>query len=79
MAGPTLKYFDELDDPNEAGEIIWDGLNLTHIVVVPHIDNEEFGAGCRKSGELVKQADYKTQPITDTQAFLIDGSRMRVI
>ena len=79
VAGPTLKYFDELDDPNEAGEIIWDGLNLTHIVVVPHIDNEEFGAGCRKSGELVKQAGYKTQPITDTQAFLIDGSRMRVI
>lgn len=28
VAGPTLRFFDELDDPKEARELIWDGLNL---------------------------------------------------
>ena len=79
VAGPTLRYFDELDDPAEAGEVIWDGLNLTSIVVVPHVDNADFGEGCRKSGELVKQAGYPTQWITDAQAFLINGDEQRVI
>ena len=79
VAGPTLKFFDELDDPNEAGEIIWDGLNLTDIVVVPHVDNPEFGEGCRKAGEQLKKAGYTTQPITDTQAFLINGDEKTVI
>lgn len=79
VAGPTLRFFDELDDPNEAGEIIWDGLKLTPIVLVPHVDNADFGEGCRKSGELCKLAGYLTQWITDSQAFLIDGDKQQVI
>lgn len=79
VAGPTLRFFDELDDPNEAGEIIWEGLNLTPIVLVPHIDNTDFGEGCRKSGEMCKQAGYPTQWITDAQAFLINGDEQHVI
>jgi peptidase E len=35
VAGPTLRYFDNQDDPNAAEEVIWDGLNLTQTVVVP--------------------------------------------
>jgi|CXWK01.1.fsa_nt_gi dipeptidase E len=79
VAGPTLRFFDNQDDPNEAEEIIWDGLNLTHIVLVPHIDNEEFGEGCRQAGEALKAAGYTTQPITDAQALLINGDHAEVI
>ena len=79
IAGPTLRFFDNQDDPNEAGEIIWDGLNLTPIVVIPHIDNEEFGVGCREAGEALKAAGYTTWPITDAQALLIDGDHVEVI
>ena len=79
VAGPTLRFFDELDDPNEAEDIIWDGLNLTQIVVIPHTDNADFGAGCRKAGEQLKKAGYTTQWITDTQAFMINGDEQRVI
>jgi dipeptidase E len=79
VAGPTLRHFDELDDPNEAGEIIWDGLHLTEIVVVPHVDNADFGEGCRKAGLLLKQEGYTTQEITDAQAFVIDGDKRWVI
>src|SRR5215204_3249009 len=73
VAGPTLRHFDNQDDPNAAGEIIWEGLHLTDVVVVPHVDNAEFGTGCREAGEKLKAEGYPTQFITDAQAFLIDG------
>ncbi|MBK8024177.1 MAG: hypothetical protein IPK19_22770 [Chloroflexi bacterium] len=38
-----------------------------------------FGEGCRKAGELLRQAGYPIQPLTDAQAFLIDGDEQRVI
>jgi dipeptidase E len=79
VAGPTLRFFDELDDPNEAKEVIWEGLNLTQTVVVPHIDNEEFGEGCRKAGEQLQKAGYTIQPLTDSQAFLINENEQQVI
>jgi dipeptidase E len=79
VAGPTLRHFDELDDPNEAGEVIMDGLHLTEIVIVPHVDNADFGEGCRKAGEALKNEGYQTQWITDSQAFLIDGDKQELI
>ncbi len=79
VAGPTLRHFDNQDDPNEAKEIIWEGLNLTPIVLVPHVDNADFGAGCREAGELCKQDGYPTQWITDAQALLINGHEQRVL
>jgi len=63
----------------EAKEIIWEGLNLTPIVLVPHVDNMDFGAGCREAGELCRQDGYPTQWITDAQAFLINGDEQRVV
>jgi dipeptidase E len=79
VAGPTLEFFDELDDPNEADEVIMDGLHLTEIVVVPHVDNAGFGEGCRKAGEALKAAGYTTQWLTDSQALIIDGDKQRVL
>ena len=79
VAGPTLRHFDNQDDPNEAGEVIWEGLRLTDVVVVPHVDNAQFGAGCREAGEKLKAEGYPTQFITDAQALLIDGDQRRVI
>ncbi|MCI0549423.1 MAG: peptidase E [Anaerolineae bacterium] len=79
VAGPTLRFFDNQDDPNEAEEVIWDGLNLTQIVPIPHIDNKEYGAGCREAGEALKAEGYTTQPITDAQALVINGDHFEVI
>lgn len=79
VAGPTLRYFDNQDDPNAAEEVIWEGLHLTETVVVPHVDNADFGAGCRAAGEKLAQEGYVTQWITDAQALLVDGSEQRVI
>jgi peptidase E len=79
VAGPTLRHFDELDDPNAAGTVIWEGLHLTEIVIVPHVDNPEFGAGCRRAGEQLQAEGYTTQPLTDAQAFIINGDEQMLI
>lgn len=79
VAGPTLRYFDNQDDPNAAEEIIWEGLHLTETVVVPHVDNADFGAGCREAGEKLAQEGYVTQWLTDVQALLVNGDEQQVI
>lgn len=79
VAGPTLRHFEELDDPAEAEELIWDGLGLTQTVVVPHIDNPEFREGCRRAGDLCEADRYAVVRITDAEALLIDGDRQRVV
>jgi peptidase E len=45
VAGPTMRPFDELDDPREAEVLIWEGLGLTELVIAPHVDNADFGEG----------------------------------
>jgi peptidase E len=79
VAGPTLRHFDEQDDPAEAEELIWDGLGLTQIVVAPHVDNPDFGEGCRKAGDLCEADGYTVQRVTDAQALVIDGDEHRLV
>jgi len=79
VAGPTLRHFDELDDPAEAEEPIWDGLGLTQIVVAPHVDNADFGEGCRKAGDLCERDGFTVQRVTDAQALVIDGDERRMV
>ena len=61
VAGPTLEHFDTLDDPALAEVPVMDGLGLTQIVVAPHVDNPEFGAGCRAAGDALERAGYTVQ------------------
>ena len=79
VAGPTLRHFDELDDPAEAEHLIWDGLGLTDVVVAPHVDNSEFGEGCLKAGDLCEADGCTVRRLTDSQALVIDGTRTEVV
>lgn len=79
VAGPTLRHFDEQDDPAEAEELIWDGLGLTQIVVAPNVDNPEFGEGCGKAGDLLEAEGYTVRRVADAQTLVIDGPEVRLI
>ena len=79
VAGPTLRHFDELDDPGQAEELIWDGLGLTQIVVAPHVDNSDFGDGCRKAGDACERDGFTVQRVTDAQALVIDGDNHWIV
>lgn len=79
IAGPTLKYFETADDINEAPEVLFDGLNLTDKVVLPHMDNAKY-APIMRGIEYRLQADgYRTISLTDVQALVINGSTEEIV
>ena len=79
VAGPTLQYFDTMDDTNEAPEVILDGLQLTDIVVVPHLDNKDFDEDAKKANQQLKQTGYHTVTLRDDQVMVIKGEERRII
>lgn len=80
VAGPTTRYFNLMsDDPNDAPEVILEGLNLTNIVVIPHLDNKEFAQDAENVNHHLTQAGYRTLLLKDTQALIINGSSHNII
>jgi len=79
VAGPTLKFFEAVDDPNDSPEVVIDGLHLTEVVVVPHMANEKYGPIMEDVERFLREEGYETAPLTDSQALLIDGEKLEVI
>jgi len=79
VAGPTLKYFEDADDPNDSPEVIVEGLHLTDVVVVPHFGNKKYGKAMKKIEALLKNDGYSTATITDEQAVVFDMAKQEII
>jgi peptidase E len=79
VAGPTLKHFEAADDMDAAPELIMDGLRFTDSVVVPHMDNAKFAAIIHGINDRLNADGYKTMPLGDAQAMIVDGKNQRVI
>jgi dipeptidase E len=79
VAGPTLRLFDRFDDPKDAPEAVWDGLGLTNIVTVIHMDNPAFADEMKKINQELLQAGFTTAPLNEAQALMIDGDEQKVI
>lgn len=79
VAGPTLKYFESMDDTGQSPEMILDGMHLTNTVVVPHLDNKEFAEDARIANSHLLHDGYQTVTLRDNEVLLIDGGRCEVI
>jgi dipeptidase E len=79
VAGPTLRFMEHLEDLGVVPDIIPDGLNLTDAVVLPHFDMEMFAEGMRRARHGLEEAGFRTVPLGESQALLIDGSGERVL
>jgi dipeptidase E len=80
VAGPTTQYFDAMgDDPEESPEVIMEGLRLTDVVVVPHLNNKDFSDDAIQTNRLLEEAGYHTQMLTDNQVLVIDGGEQKII
>lgn len=79
VAGPTLKYFEDADDPNDSPEVILDGLHLTETVVVPHVGNEKYGDVMAKIEPLLQAEGFNTIAITDEQAWVFNEDKDMII
>ena len=80
VAGPTTKYFHLMgDDPKDAPQLIEEGLHLTNMVVVPHIDHAAFATGAAKANEALLKAGFKTMALKDDEALVIVGDEFTKI
>jgi dipeptidase E len=79
LAGPTLKEFESIVDPNVVPEIGVEGLQFTESIVIPHFNSPDFEKGARTINKKLKNRGYKTVPLNDDQVLLVDGDTERVI
>ncbi len=79
VAGPTLKHFEEADDPKQAPAVLYNGLNLTTKVIVPHLDDEEYGPIMERAIANLQQDSFDVIGLTDAQAYAIDGNHEHLL
>jgi dipeptidase E len=79
VAGPTLKHMEHLEDLSVVPEVLFDGLGLTDVVVLPHFDMAQFAGGMQKANEGLKKAGFITVPLLESQALIINGEAREVI
>ncbi len=84
VAAPTLRGIEAADDPAEVeatgGELLWDGLGLIDVAVVPHTGSilDEFDAASTMVEQYERDhVDYLT--LTDEQVIVVDGDRFERI
>lgn len=79
IAGPTLKCIEPIDDPEKAPEVIYEGLGLTDVAVVPHWGNEKYAETISEVERNLQYAGFKTEHISDEQALVIDGDSQELV
>lgn len=77
IAGPTLHGAEHLDDPNETPKIIWDGLGLTDVAIVPHWGKEKYADSLEQCRQQMQQHTRKVKTLTDEQYILINTPKQK--
>ncbi|HYF62235.1 MAG TPA: Type 1 glutamine amidotransferase-like domain-containing protein [Herpetosiphonaceae bacterium] len=79
MAGPTLRFFEPVEDMGVVPQVFYDGLALTDAVPIPHMDLDEFTAGMTEAQRHLTQAGFTTVPLNEDQTLVIDGDQKTVL
>jgi dipeptidase E len=79
IAGNTLKYFDLVDDPNASPELIYSGIDLIDLVIIPHWGTDKIQEKLSEIQALYKYDNVDTVTITDNQAIIVDGEEWTVL
>jgi dipeptidase E len=72
VAGSTLHGVEHLDDPNDAPEVLWDGLRLVDSGILPHWGYEKYGEHLEKTKQEMEKFT-KVITIDNDKALIIDG------
>ena len=80
IAGPTTQHFELMGDtPNDAPEVIHEGLHLTEGVVVPHFDNPDFKDGAFQTNRKLLEDGFETIPLNDNQVVIIQDGKVKIL
>lgn len=73
VAGPTLKHFEVADNPEDAPELIYEGLSLTDVVVCPHLDHPRFLSIIPGVQARLEADGYNVVALKDSEVFIVDN------
>jgi dipeptidase E len=76
VVGPTLHGVENVDDPKDAPEIIWDGLSLVDVGIVPHWGIAKYSSQLEKMKDEMLPYVAQIVTLTNDQAVtIINGQR----
>jgi peptidase E len=79
VAGPTLKHFETLNDPNLVPEIGTDGLGIIDTVVIPHFENAKSKLELNELHKKLTREHRKIITLNESQVFIVNGNDEKVI
>lgn len=79
VAGATLKHIEAADDPDDAPQVIWDGMRIIEKVVMPHIGNARYGDIMKKVVASLEADGYEVIGVTDDQAAVFNNDKCEIV
>lgn len=84
VAGPSLHGFELMDKetlvlPGYQSEVVWSGLGLTDMRVIPHVGSEKYTQAIIDVREKFDSSGLKHVALHDTAVFVVDGNIEEVI
>jgi len=79
VAGPSLEFFDNADDPTWAPEVIEEGLGLIEMVIIPHWGTEKYATILQDIKKRHDALGNKTVTLTDKEAIIVKDNEWKKI
>lgn len=84
VAGSELHEFERLDDatlvlPGYQEEIIWGGLGLTSMAILPHADSEKYGNEVARLSAEFEKENRRHVVLNDSDVFVVDNLKEEVL
>lgn len=79
VAGTSLSPIDLMDDPNEAPEIIWEGLGLINCFIWPHWDKEKYLSLQAEALQKIKLLGHESVILKDGDVLIVENDQKRLI
>lgn len=76
---PTLRHIDSIDDPNDAPEIVEEGLGIVNFCIVPHWGYEGYGTKLREVKKLLIKDGFEVKTITNAQAIIVKDDETKIV
>lgn len=77
VAGPTLKYFDIVDNASSPPETIYEGLNFVDFSILPHSDSDKFKEAIISIKKKLLNNNYKTINLNDNEFVLCENGSFK--
>jgi len=79
VVGPSLESYDKADKPEDAPEVMYEGLGLTNIFIIPHWNVEKYQTILQEIKEHYEKLRKTTICITNQQAVIVEDNEWKIV